>query len=270
MNHTINKYINNLKEIEVKYKLSASNDMLNNIDDIIKEFNEDLLDSTTPTILLNTFGLLQALFVGVDSLYNLVLSITKNKYYININQNKVMHELKFIRNDVVGHPTNRKYGKYGVGYSKIDTENLSYHKLTYNTYIFRNGDLIENSRTINLDNLIRAYQNEKKIIYDQLTIYINSDYKNINLSAEVYNLHLNLSIEKIEDIKNKFINIYGNYPKHRFMWRLELLEIALKWEHENKYIKELIDHIKIIQSNKIYQISRNMENKYVNTPRVKV
>ena len=116
MNKTINDYIAKIKEDEVKYKLLSSNEMLNNIDKIVNEFNTQAINKKDLSdVLLDVFGLLQALFVGVDSLYNMVLSITKNKYYININQNYIIHELKFIRNDVVGHPTNRKYGRYGVG-----------------------------------------------------------------------------------------------------------------------------------------------------------
>lgn len=270
MNKTINDYINQIEEKQIKIKLLSSNEMLNNIDNIIIGFNADVLDLDKSSVLLNTFGLLQALFVGVDSLYNMVLSITKNKYYININQNKIMHELKFIRNDVVGHPTNRKYGRHGVGYSKIDTDDLSYENLTYHTYIFRNEDLIESSRTINFSSLIFNYQNEKKIIYDQLEHYIRADYKGVNLSAEIKDLHLVLSIDKINDLKNRFIETYGYYEKHRFMWRLELLKTAYNWKHDNRLIQELIDHIKIVQSYKLYQISRNMENKYVNTPKIKI
>lgn len=270
MNKTINTYIKNITEKEIKYKLLSSNEMLNNIDNIIVEFKKDNNSNELSNILLNTFGLLQALFVGVDSLYNLVISITKNKYYININQNYVMHELKFIRNDIVGHPTNRKYGSQGVGYSKIDSKNLTKDNLTYYTYVFRDKELIESNRTINFNQLIEAYTNEKNLIYDQLAFYIKSDYKNVDFSKEVYNLHLNLNLERINEIRTKFIKTYGKYEKHRFMWRLSLLEKAILWESNYNLIQELIEHIKTMQALKLYQISRNMENRSFKIPNIKV
>ena len=59
-------------------------------------------DDSKEEILLSIYGILQTLFVGVDALYDYVRALTKNKYLININQNERLHELKFIRNDVVG------------------------------------------------------------------------------------------------------------------------------------------------------------------------
>lgn len=58
-------------------------------------------------VILRLYGLLQALFVCIDSLYTLTFKITGTKNFININDNKALRELKYIRNDVVGHPTNR-------------------------------------------------------------------------------------------------------------------------------------------------------------------
>jgi hypothetical protein len=58
-----------------------------------------------------SFNASHSLSVAIDSLYEISYSLFDNKHYVNINQNKTLHEIKYVRNDVVGHPGNRVYIK---------------------------------------------------------------------------------------------------------------------------------------------------------------
>lgn len=260
MVYDLKTYIDEIKDLETKIKLESSLIMLSHIDNMNEHFNENNKTDDSE-LLLNLFGLLQGLFVGIDSLYNLVLSITKHKYYININQNPIIRDLKYIRNDVVGHPTNRKYGKGGVGYSKIDLDALTNESFCYTTYHFRRGVLKEKTKHINFLELIKSYSIEKDIIYDQLISYINKEYKDINFSNKVLLLRSNVNSNDISNIKDEFIKVYGNYPQHRFLWRLDLLEFVINWQEDNLVINEMIYYIKKVLLRKLKQISLDMENK---------
>lgn len=257
---TLKNYIDNIINIETKHKLDASLEMLEHIDNINKHFIT-LKTTNSAEILTNVFGLLQSLFVGVDSLYNLVLSITKYKYYININQNPFLRQLKYVRNDVVGHPTNRKYASSGVGYTKLDIKSLTIDSLSYEVFRFRYGDLKIKRQIIDFKDLIDAYLNEKDIIINQLNAYINKTYTKINFSEEVKDLRYNINKDNINKLRLEFIKHYGNYSQHRFLWRLRLLEMTLYWHDENQTINELITYIQMFLAIKIERISFDLENK---------
>lgn len=260
MAKTLTHYINDIVNVETKHKLDASFEMLLHIDSISNYFKVKET-SDKAEILTNTFGLLQGLFVGVDSLYNLVLSITKHKYYININQNPFLRQLKFVRNDVVGHPTNRKYGTNGIGYTKINLESLTIDYLSYEVFRFRRGELKQKIQVINFDKLIDAYQIEKDIIINQLVAYINKDYTKVNFSSELRDFYLNINQRKIDSLRTSFIATYSNYVQHRFLWRLKLLELTLGWQEASINIMELIIYIQKQLAIKLEVISLDMENK---------
>lgn len=118
--------------------------------------------------ILRLYGLLQSLFVCIDALYTLSYKITGSKNFISINDNKVLRELKYIRNDVVGHPTNRivdDHEEYACLYEKdITNDAFSYH-------IYSNDEKIRN---INYDDLIEAYQKEAYIFLTSINEYIKS------------------------------------------------------------------------------------------------
>src|SRR5690606_13891944 len=105
--HIINQAINNLT-FDAKIRANAAVSALGHVDAMIEDFK--LREGISRAdILLDVFGLLQGLFVGIDAMYQLSFTTTKYKYHININMNKNLKELKYLRNDVVGHPTNRNY-----------------------------------------------------------------------------------------------------------------------------------------------------------------
>lgn len=87
-------------------------------------------------VILRLYGLLQALFVCIDSLYTLTFKITGTKNFININDNKALRELKYIRNDVVGHPTNRIVDDK-TEYAILNPDDIKKDEFTYHQEIGR-------------------------------------------------------------------------------------------------------------------------------------
>lgn len=261
--------IESLKESSLKYQLLSSYHTLQQVDDVIK-YHDDHFTEDISLVIINIYGLLQSLFVGIDSLYSLVIGITKNKYNINVNQNKSLNELKHIRNDIVGHPTNRKYGQNGNAYSIIDNALLNYNEFKYNTYIFNNNQMNEKSVIVNLDILKAEYSKEKLIIVNRLKEFILNKPVMINLDTEVMYLFNEPSNKNLEIVKNKFINHYGNLSSHRFMWRLEFVESSLNWESNDKEIREFINYVTKYQVLKILEITQQMEKKNVRLPHLRL
>ncbi len=230
-------------------------------------------------ILLNIYGLLQTLFVGVDALYDFVKAVTENKYLININQNDRLHELKFIRNDVVGHPTSRIYSNNRTGFCILDTKNIKIDKIKYSSYVIDNktnkSELLL-TKEVNLYKLINAYHIEADNIIEQVEIFLDNPYsKNIvevilnlerkYLDGEDIRLHLNESIAEV--LKHLTAN---NKSQHRIIWRLDLLKVLLNWESSDPEIRNLVDYITKFQLQKILEIALDITGQYRPIRRIKL
>ncbi|MFH0767675.1 MAG: hypothetical protein V1920_06250, partial [Bacillota bacterium] len=122
------------------YRATSSFLMLEHVDLMIDRYQKEK-QTEQGAILLDVFGLLQGFFVAIDALYDLAIGLTQYKYHVNINANSALHELKFIRNDIVGHPTHRTYDDGATGFSILSMENLSKESLTYKTYIYEKNKM---------------------------------------------------------------------------------------------------------------------------------
>ncbi|MFP4178043.1 MAG: hypothetical protein ACLFTZ_04685, partial [Acholeplasmataceae bacterium] len=155
-------------------RAQASFHMLAHVDDMIDAFRTNE-SKDHGNVLLDVFGLLQGLFVAIDALYDLAIGLTSYKYHINVNQNDVLHELKFVRNDIVGHPTHRTYHDGGTGFSMIDMDSLSRGRMTYRTYVYKRNALDIQTRTLRFIELIEAYLKEKDAVLAGLYNYLDKD-----------------------------------------------------------------------------------------------
>lgn len=261
--------IKSLEDKKKRYQLASTYKTLLQIDDVIN-YHDKNMTYDIPLVVINIYGILQSLFVGIDSLYSLVIGITNNKFNINVNQNKTLNGLKHIRNDIVGHPTNRRYGQNGIAYSVIDNDLLTYNEFRYFTFIFINGVMEEKEVVVNLTEVKEEYRKEKAIIIKRLGDYIDLKVTNINLDDEIYNFYHNSTIENLDKIKVKFIEHYGNVTEHRFMWRLNLVNYILNWEDDDTEIKQLINYLLKSQTVKLLEINQQMENKHGKLPYIKI
>ena len=114
----------------------------------VKEETNDIGEN-----LLNLYALLQSLFVSIDSLYALAYALTKSKNFININKNEDLRKLKYIRNDVVGHPSNRTYNSKDLAYCILDDNSVTKQGFSYNIYFNDNIEKVD----IDLNSIIDAY-----------------------------------------------------------------------------------------------------------------
>lgn len=264
-----------------KLKIEESNDLklktvyelLVSIDLLVKTYKEEKTDNKR-SILLDVFGLLQALFVGVDALYEFSYLLADNKYFININQNEILHELKFIRNDVVGHPISRKYQNNQIGFNQLNLETLKRDELSYKTYI-KTGMKVAllGERKVDLYLLIDEYLETVNLILTNLDIYLKDTIKPslINLT---YNLYLNYSYKNISNDTIKLIEeefkIANLKMDNRFIWRLELIDLAFNWKSKDLETIKLIEYITRLQLLKLHQMSADLFNKTTNLTYPKV
>lgn len=263
------KHINKIETESLKIKLLSTYKTLNQVNEII-DYHNLTNETEKNAIIIDIYGLLQSLFVGIDSLYSLTIGLTNNKFDININQNKVLNELKHIRNDIVGHPTNRKYGSYGIAYSVIDNNYLEYDKFVYHTYLFTGNKYKVEETKVDLNTLKSEYLKEKNIIIKRLSYFAENVTKTINLDNEIIVLLNEPTHANLEIVRNKFSNNYGNLDNHRFVWRLDLIDKALLWSELDNEINNLIDYIIKTQIIKLLEISNEMEGKKYRLPHVKL
>lgn len=118
--------------------------------------------------ILRLYGLLQALFVCIDSLYTMTFKITGTKNFININDNKALRELKYIRNDVVGHPTNRIVDDK-TEYAILNPNDIKSDEFTYSVF----SD-VEYKKHVVFNDLVKAYKDEAFKLLNALDAYVTS------------------------------------------------------------------------------------------------
>ena len=281
---TINKlknYVEKSSSTDVKgvklYKVYSSFGMLEAIDLMISKYFEESHDEKG-AVLLDVFGLLQGFFVGVDALYDLSISLTKNKYNVNINQNPILHELKFIRNDIVGHPTNRTYPDGSIGFSMLNEEKLTKDFLTYSTYYFKNQEMTVKERTVDFKKLTSEYKTERDLILAELENHCLEDEKEESYTSLIINLYkkleknMKVSSEDLDLVKDTYRHHYEHSleSKNRFYWRLKLIDILISWEESDTDLKEMVSYMLRTQILKLYRISLEIENKKAFIPYVKI
>jgi len=243
------------------YRAIASFSMLEHVDLMIDKYlTEDRVE--TGAVLLDVFGLLQGLFVAIDALYDLAIGLTRHKYHINVNANPILHELKYIRNDVVGHPTHRTYPNGGTGFSMIDTENMTKSHFQYKTYVFERSQMEVKSKSVYIKPLLEAYQQEKKQILKNIHNYLIHKDEKQQLSDRAYVFYQTLSKQELAKVKNHFIQIYEteSTASHRFLWRIGLIEELLDWQEGDVELEQFLFYLTKVQAAKLYEIALNLEN----------
>lgn len=248
--------------------------MIEHVDLMIEQYFKEV-QNNQGAILLDVFGLMQGLFVAIDALYDLAIGLTQYKYHINVNSNKILHELKYIRNDIVGHPTHRTYHDGGTGFSILSTENLSKDRLSYHTYIYEKNKLEIRTKEVLFKPLIAAYKIEKECILDGIYQYLIHEKTKTNIPEQIYTLFVTINLELLKEIETAFIKEYklDKQHSHRFLWRVKLLKKLIHWEEKDSDLKTLILYMSKKQAAKLYDIALALEDRrnkdlFVKTPSI--
>ncbi|QWB96598.1 hypothetical protein KHQ89_04020 [Mycoplasmatota bacterium] len=242
------------------YRAKAAYEMLGNIDVMIDAYLKDEVYHKGET-LLDVFGLLQGFFVGIDGLYDLAIGLTHYKYHININQNKILHQLKYIRNDIVGHPTNRTYQQGSIGFSMLIPNSLTRDTMSYETYIYRKNKLDIRKEVVVFKDMIHAYQTEKEQLVNDIFEFVRQTPINGQLLNDLLDLYDTLNLDLVDKIKIYFMDKYGlnEKSKHRFLWRLSLLKTLILWHDHDEEINGFITYMSKLQVEKLYDIICDMQ-----------
>lgn len=244
------------------YRAQSSFSMLEHVDLMIKRYIAEK-QTEKGAILLDVFGILQGLFVAIDALYDLAIGLTQYKYHVNVNSNPTLHELKYIRNDIVGHPTHRTYPNGGMGFSILSPEHLSKERFTYHTYIFEKNKMEVNTKDVYITPLFEAYEEEKNNILNDIFKYLTHIETETNIPEDIYSLYETLNLDLLHEIKEKFKKEYELDEKssHRFLWRADLLDLLINWDEEDKELKEIVFYMSKFQASKMYEIALDLENR---------
>ena len=175
--------------------------------------------------ILKLYALLQSLFVAIDSLYALTYGIVKSKSFININNNKKLRELKYIRNDVVGHPSNRLIKDSIIAYAILDESSITDEGFLYK--IYTEDEIIV--KEVVIADLINSYYEESNYLLNELFKMSNNIIEQDSLKTKIINtLDALVKGKEYLDLLNDFILEYKEKYKadnnhNRIIWRYNLI-----------------------------------------------
>ncbi len=240
------------------YQMAAAISALDTTNEIQKSYFKKEENLELCDYVLRLYALLQGLFVSIDSLYALAYALTKSKNFININNNKDLRELKYIRNDVVGHPSNRVLNKDILAYCILDNKSITKDSFTY--YIYAKDEI--RKKEIFIDDILKSYYKESNDLLDEL-------YK-IAIKGMNHN-DLELLITKTLDVYfnkgdyltyfNQFIDCYKkNYPganknQHRILWRYDLILKLNSLKCNGLEEQEVVHYCIGLELAKIYELT---------------
>ncbi|AUD65359.1 hypothetical protein BK011_06525 [Tenericutes bacterium MZ-XQ] len=261
----LRKYIDQLDKDHQNshtYRAISSFDMIENIDLMIKRYL-DQPQEEKGAVLLDVFGLLQGLFVAIDALYDLAIGLTQYKYHININSNPILHELKYIRNDIVGHPTHRTYHQGGMGFSILIADKMSKEKIVYQTFIYQKNNIEVKEKEVVFKPLLDHFTKEKQQILTEIYQYLVHEETTTDIPEKLFTLYETLNEDLLAEIVEDFRKTYelDESSKHRFFWRADLLKTLINWHEQDDDFNELIYYMSKTQVSKMYEMALDMEHR---------
>lgn len=270
-----------IKRFELDYYLKQKNypvaaalaalDTTNQIQKCYFELDKIELSSEA---ILRLYALLQSLFVSIDSLYSLAYSLTKSKGFININKNPELRELKFIRNDVVGHPANRIYNATTLAYCILDSSSITKDSFSYHIY---SGKGVEEKK-IDVDRMVLTfYQESNALLQELFDVAKKNRTMNRLVSIAMQALdHYSMDGDyqtSLDLLKQQYLKqyVHANSHQHRVLWRLELIEELQQFHTDHEQVEELVHYaigleiVKLYQllSGKVYDVSLRKKTPYL-------
>ncbi|MCU0105424.1 hypothetical protein N7603_07115 [Acholeplasma vituli] len=258
LNHDLN---------QTHFKIKSCIHVLRQSEGIIEAFLAKSEIENTSEVLIHIYGLLQNMFVSIDALYDLTKLTMSNKYAVNVNQNKNLRELKYIRNDIVGHPTHRTYSTGGVGFSLFSIPETSMMTITYETHFFKQKAHEVFKHHISTQELIEDYHQESRMIIDEIAMHLRKDTFKPELSILAKQFMDGILLQSfdgnlLDRIQSSFLQ-NRDIPRdshNRLIWRIELLNLLNKWRESDEEKREFVEYMKAEQAYKIYEMTSHIES----------
>ena len=239
------------------YKMASAVRALNVANDITKAYFKEEKALSKEDYVLRLYALLQGLFVSIDSLYCLGEAITGNKDVVNINNNPTLRTLKYVRNDVVGHPADRIINSKVPAYCILEHESITKESFLYHIYTVEGVK----ERIIDINDLVTSYYKEVNLALDELykiykkyasTTPLKDSIKNV-LDKYYRSGHF---MNELNSFMDKYKEIYptGKKESHRILWRYDLILRLLSVSNQDEDILDLIHYCIGIELNKIYRL----------------
>lgn len=249
---------------EKNYPVASALSALETTNEIQKSYFKKHLDNLEVSDnVLRLYALLQGLFVSVDSLYALAFSLTKSKSFININRNQDLRELKYIRNDVVGHPANRVYNSETLAYCILNNQSITTNEFSYSIYTAEG----KNEKKVDILKLLEAYYLECNNLLAEL-YKVALDKRNgtflelqIQKTLDAYSLGANYC-DDLKVLKKEYKKLYPNAQasQHRVLWRIDLIDEIEKYKTNDSDVEDLKHYCIGLEIVKIYELIYQQSN----------
>ncbi len=212
--------------------------------------------------ILRLYALLQGLFVCIDSLYALAYHMCGSKSFININQNKALKELKYIRNDVVGHPVNRVYDNNQIAYCLLKPKDVFETSLRYE--IYTNNTM--SCKDVNLVVCLENYYLESNDLLEYLFDFYKHNISENSIVKVTKEFYDNFDPSNYDETTLR-TNYEKNYKtkdekQSRFISKLNLLS-KYKNNQYKGYKKDLYNYSLCLQTKKLMEIAYLLENQKI-------
>lgn len=245
-------YYSSRKNYEIASAISA----LNTAYLVLDAFNKDEEGLQEEDYVLRLYAILQSLFVSIDALYEMSYAIAGSKNFININNNSNLRNIRYIRNNVVGHPANRQIGTDEISYCILDSKRVTKNFFTYNIYTKTQTK----TNTVDINEIISSYEKEAIEFLDEIynvSLKYNFTGEVKDLIREVLNSYYKNG-HFINEL-NLFIDRYKyEYPsakkeQHRIIWRYDLVMKLDAISNNNDSLNEVIKYCIGLELNKMYK-----------------
>lgn len=246
------------------YAMASAIRALETTNEIQKAYFKKQANLCTEDYILRLYALLQGLFVSIDSLYSLAYSLTKSKNFININNNKNLRELKYIRNDVVGHPSSRTLKNEISAYCILDNSSISISGFSY--YIYTRDEI--KKKDIVIKDILMSYYQEANALLDELYSLAYTDKNKTKLESAISFVvdDFFMNRDYIASL-NHFFDVYMQlYPtakkeQHRILWRKDLILHLKNYQTKNLDEAAVIEYCIGLELIKMYKLIYQVEYK---------
>ncbi len=211
---------------------------------------------------LRLYGFLQALFVSIDAIYTLSVALTNSKNFVRINDNPTLRELKYIRNDVVGHPTNRIV-KRNVVYCTLNPLDIEKYSFKYQIHMEEEK---ERERSVYFLQVLKDYYLESTRLLDNLYNYQEVHTTTILSDDVYYMINAFLSGSSVNnELKELRVNLDKIYPNKdlRVKKKIDLLFKINKLPHT-----PLNNYTYAIHLQKLYRDIASLEKVDINNVKI--